>query len=85
MELADELKMASDLSQLSSVSSIVPIQGSEAHATASSTLDENSMLELSSPENLDVLSIEAGEIEDSPPQSPAFEELLEVVTRAVAK
>ncbi|ROL53490.1 hypothetical protein DPX16_20029 [Anabarilius grahami] len=31
------------------------------------------------------LSVEAAETEDSPPQSPAFEELLEVVTRAVAK
>lgn len=66
----EELKAAPTICQLSSTSSIVPIQVSEA---------------LSSSEDLDVLSIEAGEIEDSPCQSPAFEELMEVVTRAAAK
>lgn len=44
---------------------------------------ESLMLVLSSSEELDVLSIDAGDIEDSPPLSPAYEELLEVVTRAV--
>ncbi|XDV43148.1 hypothetical protein PO909_011671 [Leuciscus waleckii] len=43
------------------------------------------MLRLSASEEVDVLSIEAGEMEDSPPHPPAYEELLEVVTHAVAK
>ncbi|XDV52443.1 hypothetical protein PO909_021171 [Leuciscus waleckii] len=45
---------------------------------------EAPILQLSSSEELDVVSIEA-ESEDSPPQSHAFEELLDVVTRAVQK
>ncbi len=43
------------------------------------------MLTLSSSEEVDVLNIKAGETEDSPPHSPTFEELVEVLTRAVAK
>lgn len=38
------------------------------------------MLRLSSSEELDILSINAGDIEDSPPLFPAYDELLEVVT-----
>lgn len=34
---------------------------------------------------MDALIIEAGEFEDSSPHSSAYEELLEIVTRAVAK
>lgn len=32
-----------------------------------------------------MLNIEAGEIENLPPHSPAYEELVEVVTRAMVK
>lgn len=46
-------------------------------------MSESLMLVLSSSEELDILSIDAGDIEDSPPLSPAYEELLEVVTHAV--
>ncbi|CAM4670589.1 unnamed protein product [Leuciscus chuanchicus] len=57
-------------------------QGVEARAAVSSPPMEAPILQLSSSEELDVVSIEA-ESEDSPPQSHAFEELLDVVTRAV--
>lgn len=40
---------------------------------------------LSSSKELDVLSIEAGELGDSLAQSPQYEELVEVLSRAVAK
>lgn len=43
------------------------------------------MLQLSSSEDLDVVSIDAEDFEDSPPHTPAYEELMEVMTRAVAK
>lgn len=43
------------------------------------------MLQVSSSKELDVESIEAGKVEDSPPHSPACEELVEVVRSAVAK
>ncbi|XDV29637.1 hypothetical protein PO909_032721 [Leuciscus waleckii] len=45
---------------------------------------EAPILQLSSSEELDVVSIDA-ESEDSPPQSHAFEELLDVITRAVER
>lgn len=59
--------------------------GSGSPLRVSSALSESLMLGLSSSEELDVLSIDAGDIEDSPPLSPAHEEPLEVVTRAVNK
>lgn len=43
------------------------------------------MFQLSSSEKVDVLSIDAGESEDSPPSSPVYEELVELKTRAVAQ
>lgn len=58
------------------------IRGLEARFTASSTQDEDPVLELS---GVRCSSIEAGELEDLPPYSPPFKELLEVVTIAVAK
>ncbi|XDV52010.1 hypothetical protein PO909_020792 [Leuciscus waleckii] len=85
MELADDVEMASALSQHSAASYIGPAHGSEARSAASSACNEDLMLELSGSEELDILSIEAGECEDSPPHSLAFKELLEVVTQAVAK
>ncbi|ROI78118.1 Deleted in malignant brain tumors 1 protein [Anabarilius grahami] len=50
-----------------------------------SALIEVPVLNVSSSEELDVKSIDAAESEDTPFHSPAYEELMEVVTRAVAK
>ncbi len=55
--------------------------GWEARSMDPSPRGEGSMLHLSSYEEVDVVGID----EDSPPQSPQYEELLEEVTRAVAK
>lgn len=43
------------------------------------------MLVLSSSDEVDIVSLEAGKLEDSPPLSPAFDELVEAVTHAVVK
>lgn len=43
------------------------------------------MLALSSSEEVDIVSIEAEDLEDSPPLSPAYEELVEFVTCVIAK
>lgn len=51
----------------------------------SSILGEAPVLQLSSYEELNVVSIKTGEDEDSPPHTPVYEELLEVVTHAVAR
>ncbi|XP_051748176.1 ribonuclease inhibitor-like [Ctenopharyngodon idella] len=56
----------------------------EARTAVSSHQREAPALQLSSSEELDVVGVDAGD-EDSPSQSPAYEELLEVVTRAVEK
>lgn len=45
----------------------------------SSTLSDDPVLMLSSSEELEVLSMEAGEIEDLPPPSPTYEELMEAI------
>ncbi len=46
---------------------------------------EGQALRLSSSEEVDVMGIDTDETVDSPPQSIAYEELVEVVTRAVVK
>ncbi len=46
-------------------------------------LIEAQTLQLSDSEELDVVSVNASDTENSPPQSRAYEELVEVVTRAV--
>lgn len=43
------------------------------------------MLQLSGSEELDVVSMDPGDAEDSPPHTPACKELMEVITCAVAK
>lgn len=43
------------------------------------------MLAFSSSEEVVIVSIEAGDLEDLPPLSPAYEELVEIVTCAMAK
>lgn len=61
---------------------------SEARPVASSTQRESPMLQCSSSEEVDVLSVDSDTIrgeEDSPSLSPTYEELVEVITRAVDK
>ncbi len=58
-------------------------QGWDACAAVSSAPIEAQTLELSYSEELDIVSVDARDTEDSPPQSRAYEELVEVVTRAV--
>ncbi len=58
-------------------------QGWEACAAVSSTPIEAHTLQLSDSEELDAAN--SRDTENSPPQSHAYEELLEVVTRAVEK
>ncbi|CAM4566361.1 unnamed protein product [Leuciscus chuanchicus] len=82
MDLSLDVETGSALSQHPSDRSSASHQGVEARTAVSSPPMEAPMLQLSSSEELDVVSVEA-ESEDSPPQSHAFEELLDVVTRAV--
>ncbi|CAM4558277.1 unnamed protein product [Leuciscus chuanchicus] len=84
MDLSVDVERGSALSQHPSDRSSASHQGAEARAAVSSPPMEAPILQLSSSEELDVVSIEAGS-EDSPPQSHAFEELLDVVTRAVQR
>ncbi len=60
-------------------------QGWEARAVVSSAPIEPQTLRLSDSEELDVVSANTRDTEDSPPQSRAHEELVEVVTRAVER
>ncbi len=86
MYLLGGLETAAAHSQSSSDSSDLLTPCAEACLVASSTQEENPMFELSDSEELDVLSIEAGEIaESSPLHSHAHEELVDVLTPAVAK
>ncbi|XDV15099.1 hypothetical protein PO909_015239 [Leuciscus waleckii] len=85
-DLADENETATALSHSSSEDPEVPAHGAEARAAASSARDQGPMLELSASEEVDVLSIEADDHErNSPVHGNAYEELIEVVTRAVAR
>lgn len=85
MELAEEVETAPALSPPLSAGYRSCVWDTEARFVSSSIPSESLMLELSSSEELEVLSIEAGDIEDSPPSSPAYEELVEVVSWEVAK
>ncbi len=60
-------------------------QGWEACAAVSSSTIEAQTLQLSDSEELDVVSATAMYTEDSPPQSHAYEELVEVGIRAVER
>ncbi len=60
-------------------------QGWEARAAFFSAPIEAQTLQLSDSDELDVVSANARDTEDSPPQSRAYEELVKVVTRAVEK
>lgn len=61
------------------------VEGLETRAVVSSPQSESLMLQLSSSEELDVLSTDAGKVEDLPPHSPAYKELVEFITHAMAK
>lgn len=60
------------LSQPSSTSSNVFARDPEAHCAASSTPRESLMLCWSSSKEVDILSIKAGDVEDSPPPSLTY-------------
>ncbi len=60
-------------------------QGWKAWAAVSSTQIEAQTLQLPDSEDLDVVSADARDTEDSPPQSHAYEELVEVVKIEVVK
>lgn len=75
--------MAAAPSQPSPDGSFSQARDTEARTAASSAPSESIMLGLSSSE--DVLSIDAGDIGDSPAISPWYEEIMEVVSHAVSK
>ncbi|MCI4378954.1 hypothetical protein PGIGA_G00222290 [Pangasianodon gigas] len=79
MDLAEGMETGLSLSPSSPSRSTVPSLGSEARSAVSSPRGADSALHLSSSEEVDVESV------DPEPQSPQYGELLEVVTRAVAK
>lgn len=60
-------------------------QGQEARSVVTSAPSEAPVLQLPSSEELDIVSIETGDTEVSSLQSSACEELVEVITRVVAK
>ncbi|XP_048017809.1 uncharacterized protein LOC125249543 [Megalobrama amblycephala] len=86
MDLAEGLETGPALSRPSPARPSVSPLAAEARAAVSSPRVETPApaLHLSSSEEMDVASVGAGE-EDPPSSSPAHEELLDVVTRAVAK
>ena len=79
MDLAEGMETGPSLSPSSPSRSSVPSLGSEARSAVSSPRGADSALHLSSSEEVDVESV------DPEPQSPQYEELLEVVSHAVAK
>ncbi|KAK2869830.1 hypothetical protein Q8A67_024222 [Cirrhinus molitorella] len=85
VDLVEGSETGSSLSQSLTARSTVPSQGSEARAAVSSPPREDPALHLSSSEEVDVMSVDTEETVSSPPQSLAYEELVEVVTRAVSK
>ncbi len=80
LDLAEGMETGGSLSSSSPARSTARSLGSEARSAVSSPRGAGSALLLSSSEEVDVESVEY-----SPLQSPQYEELLEVVTRAVAK
>ncbi|XP_067278254.1 uncharacterized protein [Pseudorasbora parva] len=82
LDVAEGLETGAALSLPSPAPSSGSSRGMEARMVVSSPPRESPVLHLSSSEEVDVESIET---EDSPLQSPACEELVEVLTRAVAR
>lgn len=54
--------------------------GSTACVAVSSITDEVPMLQLSDSEELDIVNMYPGDVEDSSPHTPAYEELMDVIT-----
>ncbi|KAL0173474.1 hypothetical protein M9458_029442, partial [Cirrhinus mrigala] len=81
LDLVEGMETGDPLSPASPTRSAAHSQGSEARSAVSSPRGTGSTLHLSSSEEVDVETVE----EVSTPQFPQYEELLEVVTRAVAK
>ncbi|KAK2889060.1 hypothetical protein Q8A67_014435 [Cirrhinus molitorella] len=73
------------LSQSLTARSAAPSLGSEARSVVSSLQRESPALHFFSSEEVDVMSVDTEETVYSPPQSFVYEELVEVVTCAVAK
>ncbi|ROI15732.1 hypothetical protein DPX16_20270 [Anabarilius grahami] len=86
MDVTEGLETGPALSLPSPVASAsVSIRRQEARVAVSSAPVDTVTLMASSSEELDVVSVATGESEDPPLQSPASEELMEVLSRAVAK
>lgn len=85
MDLEEELETGIAFSLPSPEGYSTLLLGLEAHAAASSTRGESTVLQLYSSEEVDVLCIEAWDIEDSSHLTPAYEELVEVITCAMSK
>ncbi len=83
IDLSAELEMGTALFLPSPDRFSASSQGWEARAAVSSAPIEAQTLQLSDSEELYVVCVNARDTEDSPPQSCAYEELVEVVTRAV--
>ncbi len=83
MDLSAELETGTALSLPSPDRFSAWSQGWEACTAVSSAPIEAQTLQLSDSEELDVVSVNARDTQDSPPQSRAYEELVEVETRAV--
>ncbi len=81
LDLVKGMEMGKSISSSLPTRSSTRSLGSKARSAVSSSRGEGSTLHLSSSSEVDVEGID----EDSPPQSPKYEELLEVVTRTVAK
>ncbi len=86
MDLSEGLETAAAHSQSSSDSSDALNPRAEARPAVSSARELDPIFELSDSEELDVLSTEAGELaESSPLHSPTYEELVDVLSCAMAK
>ncbi|KAL0148119.1 hypothetical protein M9458_056589 [Cirrhinus mrigala] len=81
LDLVEGMETGDPLSPASPTRSAARPSGSEARAVVSSPQGSASTLAISSSEEVDAVSVD----EAAAPQFPQYEELLEVVTRAVAK
>ncbi|KAI2646866.1 Transposon Ty3-G Gag-Pol polyprotein [Labeo rohita] len=81
LDLVEGMETGDPLSPASPTRSAARPSGSEARAAVSSPRGSASTIPISSSEEVDVVSVD----EAAAPQFPQYEELLEVVTRAVAK
>lgn len=86
LELADELKMGRTFSQASPASSSALMPDPKVRSAASSDLTESMLLAWTTSEELDVTRVEADVMSESVFfLAPTYEELVGVMTRAMAK